>query len=128
MLQPQTGNGGVVGLWQVTDTYQGQPVDLYCDSWHADGNELFIDATNPAADNVCQGIWTATNGTTYKLKHMSWYFDDMGNVQGYVVFHDVVQLGSDKNTFSGSENVYVYDLKGNLQAEYGRSGSRPSEI
>ncbi len=114
----QSGVAGVVGLWQVTDTYQGQVIDEYFDTWHADGNELFIDATNPVEDNVCQGIWTAAASNVYKLKHMAWYFDDSGNLQGWVIFHDVVQLGSDNNSFTGTEDVFVYDLNGNLVAEY----------
>jgi hypothetical protein len=114
----QQGVAGIVGLWQVTDTYQGQVIDQYFDTWHADGNELFIDATNPIEDNVCQGIWTAASANTYKLKHMSWYFDDSGNLQGWAVFHDVIQLGADNNSFTGTEDVLVYDLNGNLIGEY----------
>ncbi len=114
----QAGTSRIVGLWQVSDYYQGQLVDQYFDTWHADGNELFIDGTNPAEDNVCQGIWTAATPNTYKLKHMAWYFDDGGNLLGYVVFHDVIQMGTDNNSFTGTEDIFVYDLNGNLIGEY----------
>jgi hypothetical protein len=102
------------GLWNVTDTYQGQVVDMYFDSWHADGNELFIDATPPALDNVCQGIWKQVGHRTFKLKHVSWTFDQNGNVTGTMIFHDVVHLARDGNSFTGSENVFLYDLTGDL--------------
>ena len=39
-------------------------------------------------------------------------------VSGSAIFHDVVQLSADGNSFTGSENVYIYDLNGNLVAEY----------
>ena len=109
---------GMIGLWMVTDYYQDQIVDMYFDSWHADGNELFIDATNPAADNVCQGIWRQVTPTTFKLKHVSWTFDDTGTVNGTAIFHDVVTVSADGNSFNGNENVYIYDLNGDLVAEY----------
>jgi len=130
-LAAQLANGGIpvapgkitaaatmTGLWHVKDYYQGDLIDEYFDTWHSDGNELFIDATNPAADNVCQGIWVPAGSLTFKLKHMSWYFDDSGNVLGYVVFQDLVTLAGDGNSWHGSENVYVYDMDGNLQGEY----------
>jgi len=109
---------GMTGLWQVIDTYQGQVIFQYFDTWHADGNEMFIDDTNPAADNVCQGIWKQTSTHTFKLKHVSWTFDDTGAVNGTAIFHDVVKMSPDGKSFKGTENVYVYDLNGNLIAEY----------
>jgi len=111
-------SNSIVGLWHVKDYAGDQLVDETFDTWHADGNELFIDATNPAFDNVCQGIWKQVSATTMKLKHISWIFDDNGNVSGTAVFHDWVTLSADGNSFNGTENVYVYDLDGNLIGEY----------
>ena len=120
---------GITGLWDVTDTYQGQVVDEYFDTWVSDGNEFFIDATNPAADNVCQGTWLQFAGSSdsstrtderliYKLKHVSWTFDSSGNLNGSAVFHDVIELSTDAQTFTGVENVYLYDLDGTLIDEF----------
>jgi len=108
----------MVGLWNVVDTNQGQVVDLFFDTWNADGNEFFIDGTNPAADNVCQGTWEQVGAHTYKLKHISWTFDDSGNLNGTAIFHDVVTVSRDGNSYTGTENVYIYDLNGNLIQEY----------
>jgi hypothetical protein len=36
----------------------------------------------------------------------------------WVIFHDLVQLGSDNNSFTGTEDVFVHDVNGNLLAEY----------
>src|SRR5271167_1070833 len=63
---------GITGLWDVRDYAQGYLIDEYFDTWHSDGNELFVDATNPAQDNVCQGIWKQVSPTSFKLKHVSW--------------------------------------------------------
>ena len=107
-------NSPIAGLWNVTDYYQGQVVDMYFDSWHADGNELFIDATPPALDNVCQGIWKQVGPRTYKLKHVSWTFDTDGNTTGTAIFHDVIRLSRDGQSFTGTEDVFLYDLNNNL--------------
>jgi len=109
---------GMVGLWSVTDYVDGQPFASYFDTWNADGNEFFIDNENPADDNVCQGTWVQTNINSYKLKHVSFTFDDSGNQNGTAVFHDVVTVSADGNSFTGTENVYLYDLGGNLVAQY----------
>jgi hypothetical protein len=104
---------GMVGLWLVQLYYQGNLYDEYFDTWHSDGNELFIDATNPALDNVCQGLWKQMSPLTYKLKHVSWNFDPSGNPVGWADFHAVVQMSKDGNSFTGTEDVYIYDLNGN---------------
>lgn len=109
---------GMVGLWSVTDFVDGQPFASYFDTWNADGNEFFIDNENPAEDNVCQGTWVQTSVNSYKLKHVSFTFDDSGNQNGTAIFHDVVTVSADGNSFTGTENVYIYDLGGNLVAQY----------
>lgn len=108
----------MVGLWNVVDTNQGEVVDVYFDTWNNDGNEFFIDGTNPAADNVCQGTWVQTSARSYKLKHVSWTFDESGNLSGTAVFHDAVTVSADGNSYTGTEDVFVYDLGGNLIGEY----------
>lgn len=110
--------GSMVGLWSVTDYIGGQPAFSYFDTWNSDGNEFFIDNTNPADDNVCQGVWVQTSINTYKLKHVSFTFDDSGNQNGTAVFHDVVTISADGNSFTGTEDVFIYDLGGNLIGQY----------
>jgi len=127
--RPQNSPGffaNIVGLWDVKDYYQGQLIDEYFDTWNSDGNELFIDATDPIEDNVCQGIWApapfaggqSTPSRTYKLKHVAWGFDDTGTLQYRAVFHDIITLSADGKSFTGTEDVYVYDLEGNLTSQY----------
>ncbi len=116
---PAPGNGkkSIVGMWQVSASYQGQLIDVYYDTWHADGNELFIDATNPIEDNVCQGVWVTAPANNYKLKHQSWYFDTTGTLLGWSIMRSHIQVGRDGNTFTGTANVLIYDTNGNLQVE-----------
>jgi hypothetical protein len=108
----------MVGLWSVTDFVDGQPFAAYFDTWNSDGNEFFIDNGNPADDNVCQGTWVQTSINSYKLKHVSFTFDDSGNQNGTAIFHDVVTISADGNSYTGTEDVYIYDLGGNLIAQY----------
>ena len=54
---------------------------------------------------------------TYKLKHVAWWFDNSGNLLGWGVFHDVIQLGADGNSFTGTEHIYLYDTNGILLGE-----------
>ena len=107
----------VVGLWDVKDYAGGALFAEYYDTWHSDGNELYIDASNPALDNVCQGIWKQVSPNTYKLKHVAWWFDNSGNLLGWGVFHDVVELAKDGNSFTGTEHIFLYDTNGILLGE-----------
>lgn len=111
-------NNGITGLWDVKDFFQGQLFAEAFDTWNADGTEYFIDNENPATDNVCNGTWVGGDSRTYKLKHVSWTFDDNGVVNGMAVFHDKVQLSEDGNSFNGTEDVYLYDLDGHLVVEF----------
>jgi len=115
---PALGRSSMVGLWSVTDYSGGEPIYSYFDTWNSDGNEFFIDNTDPAEDNVCQGVWVQNSANIYKLKHISFTFDNAGNQNGTAVFHDVVTISADGNSFTGTENIYVYDLGGNLIGEY----------
>jgi hypothetical protein len=58
----------------------------------------------------------AVNG--FRLNHVSRTFDETGAVNGTAVFHDIVQMRPDGDSFIGSKNVYLYDLNGALVAEY----------
>jgi hypothetical protein len=117
----------ITGLWDVKDYYQGQLIDEYFDTWNSDGNEFFIDATDPIEGNVCQGTWLQiappsaiqpARSRTYKLKHVAWGFDKQGDLQYLALFHDTITLSTDGKSFTGTEDVYIYDLDGHLVNEY----------
>jgi len=117
----------ITGLWDVTDYYQGELIDEYFDTWVSDGNEFFIDGTNPIEGNVCQGTWIPAGLTfsqpassrTFKLKHVAWGFDDQGNLQYRAIFHDTITMSADGQSFTGTENVYLYYLDGSTEEYLG---------
>jgi len=113
-----TANPSIVGLWQVTFLYEGEVFDEAFDAWHADGNEVLNDYTNPIQGNVCLGVWEQTGKNTYKLKHPSWTFDTSGNVTGTAIIRETVTVNAAGNSYSGPVTVDVYDLSGNLLATY----------
>lgn len=103
----------IVGLWQITFYYEGQPVDVGFDVWHSDGTELLNDTPPPATGNVCVGVWTQTGPVTYKLKHPSWTFDSNGNLTGTAVIRENVTLSPGGNKFTGTYTISYYDTSGN---------------
>jgi len=105
-------NPSIVGLWQVMDTENGQPIDLSFEVWHSDGTEILIDQSAPATDNVCIGTWQQTGSLTYKLTHPSLNFDMSGNYIGTVMINEVVTLDRNGNKFSGTYTVDVFDVNG----------------
>lgn len=99
----------VVGLWQ--STFQGADgsADQGFESFYADGNELLIDNSAPATDNVCSGVWEKTGLRTYTINHSSWDFDLSGNLIGIVVLTETVTVDPNGNKFKGTGSVTVYD-------------------
>jgi hypothetical protein len=108
------GGKSIVGLWSVNvydDT--GMVIDRAYESFFADGNELMVDTSIPATDNVCNGTWVKSGGT-YKLKHPSFYFDLSGNLLGTAIIREVITLAKGGDAFQGTSMIDVYDLAGNL--------------
>jgi len=113
--QPQVAdplNPSIIGLWQVMDLENGQPVDLSFEIWHADGTEVLIDQTPPAEGNVCIGTWLQTGALTYKLTHPALNFDMNGNFIGTVMIREVVTLDRNANKFTGTYTVDLFDVTG----------------
>ena len=113
------GSGKITGLW---DTKFYDPTgtileDEAYETFTSDGQELMVDTSPPAIDNVCNGIWLQTGPATYKLKHVAWTFDPSGNLLGSAVFQTVITLGNKANTFTGTTTILAYDTYGNLQYE-----------
>lgn len=111
-----TSDGGktIVGLWKV-NVYDntGAVIDQAFETFFGDGNELMIDTSIPATDNVCNGVWVKT-GNVYKTKHPSFYFDLSGNLLGMAVIRNTITLGKNGDAFQGTSTVDVYDNSGNL--------------
>ena len=108
------GRGDIVGLWD-TKFFDntGALIDEGYETFTSDGQELLVDTSPPAIDNVCNGLWIQT-GTIFKLKHVAWDFDNSGNLVGRYVFHITITLDPKGNSFSGTAILFQYDLSGNL--------------
>jgi hypothetical protein len=57
-------------------------VDQAFETFTSDGNELMIDTTPPALDNVCNGVWANVGHRKYRIKHPSWTFAPDGSLTG----------------------------------------------
>src|SRR5579875_1198012 len=58
-----------VGLWESTFNGAEGSTVVGFESIYADGNELLIDNSAPATDNVCSGVWEQTGPRTYRIDH-----------------------------------------------------------
>lgn len=98
-----------VGLWQ--STFNGADGSQFVgfETIYGDGNELLIDNSAPATDNVCSGVWEQTGPQTYLINHPSWDFDTSGNLISIVVLTDTITVDLKGNKYSGTETVTVYD-------------------
>jgi hypothetical protein len=110
----------IKGYWQVVSIFQGTIVDGRFDNWFADHNELFIDQSPPATDNVCNGTWVQSGAREFKLRHMAWVFDSTNTfVIGTIGIRDTVTIDKGEQTFSGTEVNTLYDLNGNVLGVFG---------
>ncbi len=108
------GDPSIVGLWQVNFTSGGQVVDQAYEVFHSDGTEMMVDTAPPASDNVCVGVWAQVDGLEFKLNHLSWTFDDQGNLNGTATIKLDVTLDANSNLFTGTFTVDVYSLSGSV--------------
>jgi len=70
----------ITGLWELTQTVDGQLFDHALQQLFADGNEVQNSAVvPPAAGNICFGVWERTGNRTFRMKHYGWNFDAQGN-------------------------------------------------
>lgn len=98
-----------VGLWQATFNGDDGSQFVGFETIYADGNELLIDNSAPATDNVCSGVWEQTGPRSYLINHPSWDFDTSGNLIDIVVLTDTITVDPRGNKYSGTETVTVYD-------------------
>jgi len=110
--QAKGGTPSIVGLWQVNFTAGGQVVDQAYEIFHGDGTEMMVDTAPPASDNVCIGVWAQVDGLQVKLNHVSWTFDDKGNLNGTATIKLDVTIDANSNIFTGTFTVDVFDLHG----------------
>jgi len=98
-----------VGLWESTFNATDGSTFVGFETIYADGNELLIDNSAPATDNVCSGVWEQTGPRTYTINHPSWDFDLSGNLIGIVILTETITIDLRGNKYTGTGTVTVYD-------------------
>jgi hypothetical protein len=121
----------IVGMWHVILTAKGNaegppdgtPLDNALAVWHSDKTEIMNSARPPQDGNFCMGVWEKTGRSTYKLNHFAWLGNDtanapsgIGNPSGPTHIVQNVILSRDRDHYSGTFAVDVYDTSNNVVA------------
>ena len=103
----------IVGMWK----FRFSPEvggDFGTQLWHEDGTEFMVSAArDPAAGDVCMGVWKQTGRYTYELNHIAMGHDgppgeDPSPILTNVVhLHEYVRLDPSGNSFAGRIDVVV---------------------
>jgi len=107
MRVAQSDDDPIVGLWEFRIN-GNVPPDFGTQAWHSDGTELMFSAgRNPAAGDICQGVWKKIGPRTYSLNHIAigW---DFGSYCVRVHIHAVVQVAVSGDTYSGTLTADVF--------------------
>jgi len=105
----------ITGLWRTAVALDGMVVDQAFETFTSDGNELMVDTTPPALDNVCNGVWANVGRRTYRIKHPAWIFAPDGTtLTGTAVIKTDLVLNKSANQFTGQTTIFFYDLDGNF--------------
>ena len=97
----------IVGLWR----FKFSPElggDFGTVIWHEDGTEIMISAArDPAAGDVCMGVWKQTGRYTYELNHIAMGHDGPPGAPPSPTFtntvhlHEHIRLDPSGNTYTG---------------------------
>jgi hypothetical protein len=106
----------VVGLWRVA-FLAGDGVAVAYEGfqqWHAGGTETMVDnGVAPAFGNVCVGVWKQTGPRTFRLRHVTFNWDENGRSTGTFQLLMTVRLDRTGRTYAGVYTADSFDLAGN---------------
>jgi hypothetical protein len=106
----------IVGLWRVAFLAGDGPAVAFegFQQWHAGGTEVMVDnGVPPSLGNVCVGVWKQTGPRSFRLRHVTFNWDQNGQSTG--TFQVVIRIRLDRSgrTFTGSYVSDSFDLQGN---------------
>lgn len=115
----------IVGLWRVA-FFVGDGPDIAYEGfqqWHAGGTETMVDnGVPPAFGNVCVGVWKQSGPRTFKLRHVTFNWDEHGKSTGTFQVLITVRLNASGNGYSGTYSADSFDLQGNVIPELHAEG------
>ncbi|HVT32590.1 MAG TPA: hypothetical protein VHE32_08080 [Rhodanobacteraceae bacterium] len=107
---------GIVGTWQVSYTSNGSPGGDAFIQWHDDGTEWENIDFPVLGGNLCMGEWRQIDNRRVRRSHIGWLYTE-GTISGYFTETETDTLARNGNSYSGVNDMKIYDLSGNLQAE-----------
>ena len=97
----------IVGLWEITSSYQGTVTDYLFSGWTSDGLEFDEDISPVLVNPICYGHWIKLKERTYAMTHP--YFDmsaATGLWEGTSGYFDVIAtVSKDGKTFTCISNI-----------------------
>jgi hypothetical protein len=99
----------IVGTWLVS---YGPAGDAFI-QWHSDGTE-WENINHPVlTGNICMGSWKVIGVRRVFRNHFGWLFT-AGVVSGWFNETETDELSGDGNSYTGTNELKLYDLSGNL--------------
>lgn len=115
----------IVGLWRVAFLVGDGPDVAYegFQQWHAGGTEAMVDnGVPPAFGNVCVGVWKQTGPRTYRLRHVTFNWDENGKSTGTFQVLITVRVDRKGHAYAGTYVADSFDLDGNVIPELHAEG------
>ncbi len=106
----------VVGTWVVSYTMNGNPFGDAFIQWHDDGTEWENIDFPILGGNVCMGEWQQTGHRQVRRTHIGWLYTD-GTVSGYFTETETDNLSHDGNSYTGTNDMKIFDINGVQQGE-----------
>jgi hypothetical protein len=106
----------IVGTWVVTYTMNDNPFGDAFIQWHDDGTEWENIDFPILGGNVCMGEWQDTGHRRVQRTHIGWLYTD-GTVSGYFTETETDTLSHDGNSYTGTNDMKIFDINGVQQAE-----------
>jgi len=106
----------IVGTWDVTYTTNGAPGGEAFIQWHSDGTEWENINFPILSGNICLGSWKSIGGNRVFRRHVGWLYDG-GALVGRFTETETDIVSKDGNSYTGWNELKLYDLNGNLMAD-----------
>lgn len=115
---------GIVGTWIVSYTTNGAPGGEAFIQWHDDGTEWENIDFPVLGGNLCMGSWRQLDRRHVRRSHIGWLYTD-GTLSGYFTEAETNTVSRDGNSYTGYNDMKIFDLDGNMQVELtGTSNAR----